>query len=245
MFWGFFSRRALRRAAPGFSGAGAARPVAEAAPANYAAAWKELPRESLFLDVETTGLGFADRLVSIGAVRLTTAPVDIRTLHLIFNPERRCHPRATAVHGFDRATLKRQQPFAPYAGAVSRYLARADRLVAHHAAFDLRFVNAELLANGAPGIRTPTVCTMLTYRARGEGPASLEAIAARLGLARRSGLHSAVEDAWLTMQIYLWMHDCPWRLDFSSVDAEIANFVAAPAPRPRGRPRKIAPAAAV
>ncbi len=210
-------------------------------PPGYARAWAELPREIVFLDIETTGLGYADRIVSIGAVRLQTEPVDARTLHLIFNPQRRCHPRAAATHGFDNATLKRQDPFARYAPALSAYLERADRIVSHNAKFDMRFINAEFLALGLSPVLTSTICTMLTYRARGEGPASLDAIAERLGL-QRGAMHSAVEDAWLTMQVYLWMHDCPWRLDFSRVDSDIANFVPAPPKRPRGRPRK-APAA--
>src|SRR5208282_4945182 len=90
------------------------------------------------------------------------------------------------------------------------------------------------LVLGLSPVLTSTICTMLTYRARGEGPASLDAIAEHLGL-QRGAIHSAVEDAWLTMQVYLWMHDCPWRLDFSRVDSDIANFVSALPKRPRGR----------
>jgi DNA polymerase III subunit epsilon len=41
------------------------------------------------------------------------------------------------------------------------------------------------------------------------GSASLSAVCRRIKLARSGDLHGAIEDAWLTMQIYLWLHRCP------------------------------------
>jgi DNA polymerase III epsilon subunit-like protein len=51
---------------------------------------------------------------------------------------------------------------------------------------------------------------MKAYRAvdRG-GSASLSTICRYLKLARNGDLHDAIEDAWLAMQIYLWLHGCP------------------------------------
>jgi hypothetical protein len=46
-------------------------------------------------------------------------------------------------------------------------------------------------------------------RARPGGSASLSAVCRHIKLARAGDLHDAIEDAWLAMQIYLWLHGCP------------------------------------
>ena len=51
---------------------------------------------------------------------------------------------------------------------------------------------------------------MKGYRALGRGgSASLSAVCRHIKLARAGDLHDAIEDAWLAMQIYLWLHGCP------------------------------------
>ena len=53
-------------------------------------------------------------------------------------------------------------------------------------------------------------CTMKGYRALElGGSASLSAVCRHIKLARAGDLHDAIEDAWLAMQIYLWLHGCP------------------------------------
>ena len=194
----------------------------------------------LFLDVETTGLSGEDRIVTFGAVKLRlTPPGEIACLHLVFNPERRCSRRAAAIHGWDNRTLARQDAFAPYAAPLRAWCGEAELVVSHNAAFDMRFVNGAFAREGLPPLEARSECTMLTYRARGEGSAALGAIGVRMGLPPR-GRHGALEDAWRCMQAFLWMRDLPWRLDFAIVpDPQPANYRPAPAPkRKRGRPRK-------
>ena len=72
---------------------------------------------------------------------------------------------------------------------------------------------------------------MLEVRALGDGSASLGAVASRLGLTRPDP-HSALNDAWLTMQVFLWLNQCPFEpLRFSSVvDPGPANWRSAGAP---------------
>jgi hypothetical protein len=51
---------------------------------------------------------------------------------------------------------------------------------------------------------------MKGYRTLDRGDsASLSAICRHIKLARAGDLHNAIEDAWLAMQIYLWLHGCP------------------------------------
>ena len=63
---------------------------------------------------------------------------------------------------------------------------------------------------GLPALTRPVYCTMKGYRALElGGSASLSAICQHIKLARAGDLHDAIEDAWLAMQIYLWLHGCP------------------------------------
>jgi DNA polymerase-3 subunit epsilon len=67
-----------------------------------------------------------------------------------------------------------------------------------------------MILSGLPALTRPVYCTMKGYRARDlGGSASLSAVCRRIRLARAGDLHDAVEDAWLAMQIYLWLHGCP------------------------------------
>ena len=200
---------------------------------------RALPRTILFLDVETTGLLNRDRIVAFGGLKLRLEPPgEIVALHLVFNPQRRCAPRAVELHGFDDQTLSGQDIFDAYAAPLRAWCGDADLIVAHNLAFDLRFLNAAFAAQGLAALSGATHCTMLDYRARGEGSAALDSILPRLGLARR-GRHGAIEDAWLCMQVFLWSRGLPWRLGVEALgDDAPANLRPAPPRRRRGRPRK-------
>jgi DNA polymerase-3 subunit epsilon len=106
--------------------------------------------------------------------------------------------------------LRLQDPFAVHAADVWRFLTSYELLVAHNAAFDLRFINREMRLSGLPALTGPVYCTMKGYRALElGGSASLSAVCRHIKLARAGDLHGAIEDAWLAMQIYLWLHGCP------------------------------------
>jgi hypothetical protein len=65
---------------------------------------------------------------------------------------------------------------------------------------------------GLSTLTRPIYCTMKGYRALGlGGSASLNAVCNQIKLARAGDLHDAIEDAWLAMQIYLWLHGCPFQ----------------------------------
>jgi DNA polymerase III subunit epsilon len=177
--------------------------------------WNHLPASVAFCDVETTGLGNDDRIVSFGAIGIISRDLakgrpDLEYLYLVFDPGRANRRAAEQIHGFSDSALRLQDPFAVHAADIWRFLASYELFVAHNAAFDIRFINRELQLSGLPALRRPVYCTMKGYRAldRG-GSAALSAVCRRIKLARAGDLHDAIEDAWLAMQIYLWLHGCP------------------------------------
>jgi DNA polymerase-3 subunit epsilon len=176
---------------------------------------KSLPASVAFCDVETTGFGNQDRIVSFGAIGMTSrnlakGRLDLKYLYLAFNPGTANGRIAERIHGFSDSALRLQDPFAVHAGDVRCFLTSYELFVAHNAAFDLRFINREMRLSGLPAVNRPVFCAMKAYRALElGGSASLSSVCRRIRLARADALHDAIEDAWLAMQIYLWLHGCP------------------------------------
>ena len=182
--------------------------------------WDHLPASVVFCDVETTGLGSDDRIVSFGGIGMISGDLakgraDLEYLYLVFDPGRANRCAAERIHGFSNSDLRRQDPFSVHAADVRRFLTAYELLVAHDAAFDIRFINREMRLAGLPALNRPVYCTMKGYRALDlGGSAALSAVCHHIKLARASDLHDAIEDAWLAMQIYLWLHGCPLQRRF-------------------------------
>jgi DNA polymerase III subunit epsilon len=174
-----------------------------------------LPASVAFCDVETTGLGLHDRIVSFGGIgmisrELAKSQPNVEYLYLVFDPGRVSRRNAEQIHGFSHSALRLQDSFALHAADVRRFLTSYELLVAHNAAFDIRFINREMQLAGLPALTRPVYCTMKGYRALElGGSASLSAVCRHIKLARAGDLHDAIEDAWLALQIYLWLHGCP------------------------------------
>jgi DNA polymerase III subunit epsilon len=174
-----------------------------------------LPESVVFCDVETTGLSTHDRIVTFGGIGMISRDLakgrpDLEYLYLVFDPGRANRRAAEHIHGFSDSALRLQDPFAVHAADVRRFLTSYELLVAHNAAFDIRFINREMRLSGLPALTKPVYCTMKGYRALDlGGSAALSAVCRYIKLARSGDLHDAIEDAWLAMQIYLWLHGCP------------------------------------
>lgn len=185
--------------------------------------WLALPDTVLFVDVETTGFKpGVDRIVSFAGILMSSASLKEATLdleygHYIVDPGRLCHPRAAAVHGYSDWLLRHQQPFSEVVDSVIELLEKAELIVTHNAAFDVGFINAELAALGYAPVAKPTYCTAEACRARlGAGSASLDAAAGQIGFSRAGQRHGALEDAWLAMMVFFWLHDYPGRFQFGA-----------------------------
>lgn len=201
-----------------------------------------LPARVAFVDVETTGFSpTIDRIVSLAVIRLETAELRegrfvFDFTHLVFNPGRRSHPNATAVHGYTDAMLSRQDPFARYASILVDFLEDADLIVAHNAEFDTAFIHAEVTRTGCSPPSRPVFCTVEGWHAAYGGSARLDEVCRWLGVGRNGSRHDALEDAWLAMIVYLSLHGCPFRTPFPAhrPDMSLVNLRGAPVTR-RGR----------
>lgn len=159
------------------------------------------------IDCETTGFSPAHghRMVSFAAIALPRPGAGTPAgLHLVFNPERRCDPGATKVHGLSDGFLRHQPRFADHAGQIRDFLADA-MLVAHNAPFDAGFLDAEMTRAGLGGTARRYWCTLQAFRARFPGrPAKLDQAARLFGLdvSARQIHHGAYVDAWIAGQLF-------------------------------------------
>jgi DNA polymerase-3 subunit epsilon len=156
-------------------------------------------------DTETTGLepSAGDEIISLGAVRI----VNRRLLkHEVFeqlvNPQRPLNRESSRVHGIDAGLLVSQPILGEVLADFHRFC-EDTVLVAHNAAFDMRFLE---LKEAATGIRftQPVLDTLLLSAVVHPSLEDhrLEAIAERLGV-RVIGRHTALGDALLTGEILL------------------------------------------
>lgn len=164
----------------------------------------------LALDVETTGLvPGRDRVVSVGWV-----PVDGDRLDLAGARRfvvRGDDPGAAAdIHGLTRDDLMAGTPL-PDVLAVLRRALEGRALLAHHATFDLGFLQAMFREAGQRMPRVPVVCTLRLHQRllRADRLAERPPGALRLWTAReRFGLpagrpHDALGDAVACAELYL------------------------------------------
>lgn len=163
----------------------------------------------IFFDTETTGLNpeSGDRVVDIGCVEMVNRQLTGRHLHFYLNPERDMPEEAFRVHGLSSEFLSDKPKFAQIVDEFLEFI-RGAELIAHNAAFDVGFINAELkrcarepLHACVDGVRD----TLLMARDMFPGKAnSLDALCRRLEVDNSNrGLHGAVKDAELLAEVYI------------------------------------------
>jgi DNA polymerase-3 subunit epsilon len=163
-------------------------------------------REVIF-DTETTGLDplHGHRVVEIGCVELFNHMPTGRIYQVYLNPERDVPPDATQVHGLTDEFLADKPLFAEVVDAFLEFVGDAP-LVAHNAAFDMNFINAELKRTGSkliPADRAIDTVSMARKMFPG-APASLDALCKRFGVnAANRNYHGALLDAQLLAEVYL------------------------------------------
>ena len=163
-------------------------------------------REIIF-DTETTGFDpkTGDRLVEIGCIELIDRRESGLTFHAYFNPERDMPAAAEAVHGLSIQFLSDKPLFATRVDELMEFLGDAP-LIAHNAAFDFGFVNAELARAGRPALDMARMCctVQMARKLHPGAKHSLDALCTRYGIDRSHRVkHGALLDAELLAQLYI------------------------------------------
>ena len=162
---------------------------------------------SVLFDTETTGIDplTGDRVIEIAALELIRDLPSGKSFHRVVDPERDVPEGATRVHGFTRGDLIGKPRFADIVDDLLAFLGD-DPLVAHNAAFDFGFLNAEFARLRLPSLHPGRmVDTLALARTKFPGlPNSLDALCRRfdIDLSERS-THNAVLDCKLLAQVYI------------------------------------------
>ncbi len=159
------------------------------------------------LDTETTGFDpdSGHRIVEIACLELQNHMPTGRHFQQYVHPERDMPEEALKVHGLSAEFLSEFPVFGEVADGFLEFIAEAP-LVIHNAAFDLKFLNAELARTGRallPAERT--VDTVALARRRFPGAqVSLDALCRRFEIDNSArSLHGALLDCELLADVYL------------------------------------------
>ena len=156
-------------------------------------------------DTETTGLSpsTGDEMIALAAVRIVNGRILTgETFEALINPGRSIPPESIRFHGITDEMV-RDRPRAEAVLPQFRAFVADAVLVAHNAAFDLKFLK---MKERAAGVRfdNPVLDTMILSRQlQGDaGDHSLDGLAARLGI-QVVDRHSAYGDAAVTAAVFL------------------------------------------
>ena len=174
----------------------------------------------IVLDTETTGFDpeSGDRLVEIGAIELVNHVATGNVYHQYIYPERGMPDEAFGVHGIGPDLLANPRPpkdgevilkdkpvFKLVAQEFIDFIGDA-KLVIHNAAFDMKFLNAELKWLGMAQLPWErAIDTLAIARKKFPGsPASLDALCRRFNIDNSSRtLHGALLDSEILAEVYL------------------------------------------
>lgn len=150
----------------------------------------------LALDLETTGLRNSDRIVEIGAVLFDTDENRIiAEFESLINPQRNIPAESSQIHGLTSADVSLAPVFEDIAEDFKLFM-DADVIVAHNAAFDIRFLKNEFIRYGTEVEFRAVDCTFaLTGAAL---PVACERISYPLDH------HSALSDAKASLAVWLF-----------------------------------------
>ena len=158
-------------------------------------------------DTETTGLdpSAGDEIVSVGAVRIVNGRLlEHETFEQLVDPKRPMSPEASQITGIEAPMLEDQPTIDSVLPAFFTFC-EDTVLVAHNAAFDMRFLHLKEEATGVrftqPVLDTLLLSAVIHPDLDAHG---LEAIAERMGI-NPIGRHTALGDAIMTGEVFLRM----------------------------------------
>jgi DNA polymerase III subunit epsilon len=154
------------------------------------------------IDVETTGLSptMHDRVVEIAVVYVSDQGAIQDRWSTLINPQRDVGP--TRIHGITASDIVGAPTFAELAPYVLRAIS-GRVMVAHNAAFDLRFLADEMVRSGVPLAELPLsgLCTMQWSSFYLEAPSRRLVDCCRASNIAFTDAHSAAADALATARL--------------------------------------------
>lgn len=161
----------------------------------------------IVLDTETTGFEPSEghRMIEIGCVELLNHVATGNTFHEYMNPERDIPEDATRVHGITNDQVADKPLFKDIAQRFLDFIGDAP-LIIHNAAFDMKFINAELSYCGRPPLpMSQAIDTVAMARKKFPGaPVNLDALCRRFQIDNTGRVfHGALLDSELLAEVYL------------------------------------------
>lgn len=166
----------------------------------------------IVLDTETTGLEpeQGHRIIEVGCVELINRRRTGRFYHQYIQPDRHVDEGAVEVHGITDEFLADKPRFADIVEEFMTFVGDAE-LIIHNAAFDIGFINHELMLDKRswPKIdqQCPVIDTLMLARQAHPGQRnSLDALCKRYGIDNsKREWHGALLDAEILSDVYLAM----------------------------------------
>ncbi len=158
-------------------------------------------------DTETTGLNPSqgDEIIQIGATRIVNGKMlRQESFEQLIDPQRKLNPESIPIHGIQPEMLLGQPTIDKVLPAFHAF-AQDTVLIAHNAAFDMRFLQLKEKRTGLV-FDQPVLDTLLLSAVLHPNQEShrLDAVAERLNL-HIVGRHTALGDAIVTAEIYIKM----------------------------------------
>ena len=159
------------------------------------------------LDTETTGLepSAGDEIISIGAVRIADGRLlAAEAFEQLVDPRRPLKEASIRIHGIQPETLHGQPTIDKVLPELHKFC-EGTVLVAHNAAFDMRFLELKQESSGVRFVQPVLDTELLSVVIYGNSPShQIEAVASRLGV-QVVGRHTAIGDALTTGEMFLKM----------------------------------------
>jgi len=184
-------------------------------------------RETLslvFFDVETTGLNphRGDAICEIGAVKLKNEEI-IDKFQTLVNPKRKIPLHVSSIHNIYDEDVKDAPYFEEVIDSFLAFL--KDSIIAgYNICFDLSFLNEELAKMGYPSLNVPALDVLkMAKRTLNLKYYNLGYLTQYLRI-KAERYHRALEDAYLTSQVFLKIRDILYEKGIRKMEEIILLF---------------------